>query len=99
MRLSFGFGWCLEGSAPLPNDEDENDEGSKEKLRGRKRKRLDVFKKGDKDTATESEDTTGERMEKEAKTEPEQKQAKADEKLAGDGVGEVGRLCIWCVEM
>ena len=80
LRLSLGFGWCLEGSEPVPEEVEECEgQGS------RKRKRLDVFKK---------------REEKELDSAvPEAAQDSKKKDLVNDGIGEVGRLCIWCVKM
>jgi hypothetical protein len=84
-----GFGWCLEGSQPLP----EEDEMVDLKPWQRKRKRLDVLRK-----------KTEARNEAEAEKKGKNKETQKDEpsldktKGEGDGLGQVGRLCIWCVK-
>lgn len=84
LRVTLGFGWCLEGSKPLSGGVDL-------KVHGKKRKRLNVLdekkKKGTKTKLLE------EGIEAVEKTKEERKVA------GGDGVGEVGRLCIWSVQM
>lgn len=82
IRVSLGFAWCLDGTVS-----DEDVEGEKygcSGTKGRKRKRLDVFKSRE-----------GGVEKKEPIVHDEDK-----EKISGsDGVGEVGRLCVWCVKM
>jgi hypothetical protein len=106
MRLSLGFGWCLEGSAPLDygeeGGEDKDEQGLKDRLRGRKRKRLDVFGEREKNEGKEKENKEAKMREAKEKGKGNEipERGNADEKSAvGDGVGEVGRLCIWCVKM
>ncbi|KAF2659653.1 hypothetical protein K491DRAFT_755187 [Lophiostoma macrostomum CBS 122681] len=94
VRLSLGFGWCLEGSSSSTalesiEDEDEDGEEAKDQLRGRKRKRLDVFHVREKER---------ERDKEKGKESLESGNA-VEKAMSGDGVGEVGRLCIWCVKM
>jgi predicted CopG family antitoxin len=87
-RVSLGFGWCLEGSQPLLEEDKTVD------LRPwqRKRKRLDVL--GRKATAREKV-----QVEKSGKGETEGEKIKLDEsKGEGDGLSQVGRMCIWCVK-
>jgi hypothetical protein len=83
LRVSMGFGWCLEGSRPLPSTQEEYEANLR--LHGRKRKRLDVFKQIDKETAN--------------RRKPADNQVESTPQPVEDGVGDVGRLCIWCVKM
>jgi hypothetical protein len=83
LRVSMGFGWCLEGSKPLPSTQEEYEASLK--LHGRKRKRLDVFKQKDKESADGRE--------------PAANPAESIPQPVEDGIGDAGRLCIWCVKM
>lgn len=90
LRVSLGFGWCLEGSEPLPNDEN-----AIEKARGRKRQRLNVLKQ--KESAEEDPKKKLKGNNKDVtKSKSAETALKAD---INDENGEVGRLCIWCVKM
>lgn len=87
LRLTLGFGWCLEGSKPLPSDQEIM------AMHSRKRRRLDVFKTGIGGSSTETQTpaTVGPKEAAEAKL--------TKDELEKEGVGDVGRLCIWCVKM
>jgi hypothetical protein len=82
LRVSLGFGWCLEGT--MPHQPEEEGEYVLPGTRDRKRKRLNVFK--NKEVGAEK------------KLSVVQNEGKG-KALLGDGVGEVGRLCVWCVKM
>ncbi|KAF2199677.1 hypothetical protein GQ43DRAFT_375678 [Delitschia confertaspora ATCC 74209] len=90
LRVSMGFGWCIEGSElaqDIGNEEDKENNrnvgaGGNEGLRkGKKRKRVD----------------DGDILNSKEKGKVED--GKYGAASAADGVGEVGRLCIWCVKM
>lgn len=85
LRVTLGFGWCLEGSEPLSVSTDL-------KVYGKKRKRLAVFE--DKDRKGKKKKVCDNKAEAVEETTQEGKKA-----AAGDGIGEVGRLCIWRVQM
>jgi hypothetical protein len=81
IRVSLGFGWCLEASAPLEPEVEEDYVFAGTK--GRKRKCLNVFKS--KTAESEKEQPIGSNEKENA--------------CVSNGVGEVGRLCVWCVKM
>jgi hypothetical protein len=83
LRVSLGFGWCHEGTVPHQPGGEE-DEHMCVGARGRKRKQLNVFK---------SKEIEGEKEQPVVQYEGKKKAP------VGDGVGEVGRLCVWCVKM
>ncbi|KAF2276361.1 uncharacterized protein EI97DRAFT_398063 [Westerdykella ornata] len=95
LRVTMGFAWCADGTAPGPA------EGERVTLPfERKRKRLDVFGEAatGKGKGKGKEKEKGKSDEKEdAKTRPGGQKEKSEEMTGG--VGEVGRLCIWCVKM
>ncbi|KAF1994902.1 hypothetical protein P154DRAFT_501038 [Amniculicola lignicola CBS 123094] len=117
LRVSLGFGWCLEGTEPEPGPEVDRDGvggggNGDEALSGRKRKRVDVL--GRKGAEKEKENGAlvptahGNRTDKlilasldnrKLTIQAEKKGSRTDVGAVGDGIGEVGRLCIWCVKM
>ncbi|KAF2190203.1 hypothetical protein K469DRAFT_25482 [Zopfia rhizophila CBS 207.26] len=85
LRVSLGFGWCLEGTEPEAVVIEGAGKENKGRKKGRKRKK-----------GGQSEDEAKEKEKGKEKVED----PKTNEKkiVGGDGVGEVGRLCIWCVK-
>jgi hypothetical protein len=90
LRLSMGFGWCVEGAGPLENGVDVG-------KYGRKRKKVDVFAKGEeKKLKTEARDGF---TKKGRDCDGPDRAIVPKEQKSSDGIGDVGRLCIWCVKM
>jgi hypothetical protein len=93
IRVSLGFGWWAEGMEPLPvlvgDEYDGGTASAGDTMKCRKRKRLDVLNRrksnaGDCDPTDA--DADSERI------------CKEKQSPAQDGIGEVGRLYIWCVK-
>jgi len=102
LRVSMGFGWYLGDTTPVVNDGDDDEKEEEGILR--KGKVLKVFK-----SRKEGEEKKEEGAEAEAEAKAKG-MGKGTKKLGdvkrveeidptSDSVGEVGRLCIWCVKM